>query len=339
MRQPATRREREIWEACDKLLPETREVKQITGQKIMHKLLELGYKKGCPNEIYKYRRSWWETRDIDLNVARGIVIPDNSNTANSPLQRAVELVQEELNLSAKKKIDDLTLNHDLELSKLQLTLESERKVHADILTVHAELQARCKLQRTHLCKLNAAKVKLSTRCKLLETQTKQQRVTQLKTTKQHKLSLWTLRKDSLAVIHKIEHTANAKVQLAEEKAAEILTIAEKTRQQYLVEQDKSKQKNKEIEIKYKDKLELASSLQVQVDSLLAANLELKSQLEASASKQLQTEQQLVHLTAKYNSLCLATKKYLHKYLCMLRKMMSKTKFRRTVKLAKQLVPS
>lgn len=99
IRHPTTRREREIWEACNLLRLEYPEIKDITGDRIMAKLLSLNYKKGCPNEIYKYRKTWWETTGVSVLEARGIITSTERIAALEKqrvedAKRIVELIKE-----------------------------------------------------------------------------------------------------------------------------------------------------------------------------------------------------------------------------------------------------
>lgn len=122
---PNTRREREIWEACDALFTQVNHVKEITGDKIMNKLLNLGYKKGCANEIYKYRRTWWQLRGISEDEVKGISISNpqasNSSSFSDPIAKAVSIVQDELKQEAQTKISQI----ELELKQIISLLESK----------------------------------------------------------------------------------------------------------------------------------------------------------------------------------------------------------------------
>jgi len=109
--EPRTRREREIWEACDLLRLELPEMKDITGDRIMQKLLDLNYKKGCPNEIYKYRKTWWERGGISEKEARGIV-------TNAERIAALERQRVE---DAERIIELIRENHRLKLMLKELT--------------------------------------------------------------------------------------------------------------------------------------------------------------------------------------------------------------------------
>lgn len=112
MRLPTTRREREIWEACNLLRLEHPEIKDITGDRIMSKLLALNYKKGCPNEIYRYRKTWWETIGVSVLEAKGIItsterIATLEKQRLEDSQRIVELLKEKQKL--EQSLTELTI--------------------------------------------------------------------------------------------------------------------------------------------------------------------------------------------------------------------------------------
>ncbi len=95
---PKTRRENEVWQACDDLWALNSNLEALKGDSIRDQLLRLGYKKGSPNEIYKYRASWKESRGIsDKSLAQTVEVAD-------PISRAVSLVYEQIQQEAQQKI-------------------------------------------------------------------------------------------------------------------------------------------------------------------------------------------------------------------------------------------
>lgn len=124
---PKTRRESEIWEVCDALYIELEEDAQgITGDKITTMLLEFGYKKGSPNEIYRYRQTWKEARGIDK-----VGISYQPMEISDPLSRAVQLVKEEIEKEARAEIDELKANYAAKLKSLE---ESQQLTQAELLS-------------------------------------------------------------------------------------------------------------------------------------------------------------------------------------------------------------
>ena len=78
MLQPKTRREMEIWSACDGLWAQSGILSAITGDAIREEVLRLGYKKGSPNEIYRYRKTWIDARQVAQldDESETIAVPD-----------------------------------------------------------------------------------------------------------------------------------------------------------------------------------------------------------------------------------------------------------------------
>ena len=125
MSSPKTRRESEIWQACDTLYLELGEGKatDITGDKIVTKLLELGYKKGSPNEIYRYRKSWFATRGIEKSL------PYQETFLSDPLNRAIQLVKEEIEREARAEIAELKAQYDSKLKQLGVVCTAPANVY------------------------------------------------------------------------------------------------------------------------------------------------------------------------------------------------------------------
>jgi chromosome segregation ATPase len=117
MRQPSTRREKEIWQVCDALWAEFGDFKFLTGDVIAEQLLELGYKKGSPNERYKYRSTWKETRGVKTELEQ----VSQPATFSDPIQRAVFSVQQGLQAEAQAEFKP-----QLELLKNQLEAEQQQ---------------------------------------------------------------------------------------------------------------------------------------------------------------------------------------------------------------------
>lgn len=93
------RREQEVWQACDDLWALSGNLSDLTGDAIRERLLLLGKSKGSPNEIYKYRKSWEENRQIQRNT--------NNAEISDPISRAVKLVHEQLQVESQEKIDSI----------------------------------------------------------------------------------------------------------------------------------------------------------------------------------------------------------------------------------------
>lgn len=91
MRPAKTRREKEIWEACDALYATFNEANKITGELIFNMLMDLGYKKGSPNEVYRYRKTWLEEKGFEISNSSSQVY-----NIEDPLTRVAKLVRDEI---------------------------------------------------------------------------------------------------------------------------------------------------------------------------------------------------------------------------------------------------
>ncbi len=92
------RREQEVWQACDDLWALVGDLKQLTGDAIRERLLTLGKSKGSPNEIYRYRKTWMQSRRVQAGAE------PNEDQENDPISRAVRLVHEKLQAEAEQEI-------------------------------------------------------------------------------------------------------------------------------------------------------------------------------------------------------------------------------------------
>ena len=69
MRNKQGRREGEVWDACDERLAEN---KKLTLDTLQNKLESLGYDRGSPNYIYRYRKTWLESKGMTLDDLRAV---------------------------------------------------------------------------------------------------------------------------------------------------------------------------------------------------------------------------------------------------------------------------
>lgn len=113
-----TRREREVWQACDDLWAIHGDFSQLTGDQIREKLLNLGYKKGSPNEVYKYRKTWESSRKIKKADSQGQIA-----TPEDPISRAVNLVHEQIKAKSAHELDSLRQKYDATSQSLQKKID------------------------------------------------------------------------------------------------------------------------------------------------------------------------------------------------------------------------
>lgn len=151
MNPPKTRRENEVWQACDDLWASNNSLDALKGDQIRDQLIKLGYKKGSPNEIYKYRASWKESRGIsEKTLAQTVEVTD-------PISRAVSLVYEQIQNEAQQKItaiqSDSTAqveNFTQQNQELNSSLEKLQEKHEALQTEKEGLEISLELVRESL---------------------------------------------------------------------------------------------------------------------------------------------------------------------------------------------
>jgi hypothetical protein len=110
------RREQEVWQACDDLWALSGDMAHMTGDAIRERLLSLGKSRGSPNEIYKYRKTWVQSR--------GVSSTQEIHGESDPISRAVRMVHENLQNESLEKIELLKAEHEQEIFKKDEEIKS-----------------------------------------------------------------------------------------------------------------------------------------------------------------------------------------------------------------------
>jgi chromosome segregation ATPase len=132
---PKTRRESEVWQACDDLWAHSASPRHLTGDNIRDQLLKIGYKRGSPNEIYRYRNSWKESRGISEQgeAAEGDV------KSSDPISRAVSMVYDQMRTQTSEALDKLTEDYETRLKASLLQEEALKDAVASLNAKKADL--------------------------------------------------------------------------------------------------------------------------------------------------------------------------------------------------------
>src|SRR5688572_927231 len=117
---PRTRRESEVWQACDDLWAKSASGRTLTGDNIRDQLLKLGYKRGSPNEIYRYRTSWKESRGVSEQGEA----TENDTQASDPISRAVSMVYDQMRTQTSEALDKLTEDYETKLKLALIEIEN-----------------------------------------------------------------------------------------------------------------------------------------------------------------------------------------------------------------------
>jgi len=131
---PNTRRESEVWQACDDLWVKYATFSKLTGDAIRDQLVVLGYKKGSPNEIYKFRRTWKFSRGIFEEDAA----TQTDEVQNDPISRAVFLVYEQMQTKTKEELEKRQVEFDEQLADLQNRLELLTESHESLQVINKD---------------------------------------------------------------------------------------------------------------------------------------------------------------------------------------------------------
>lgn len=143
------RREQEVWHACDDLWALYGDMKLLTGDAIRERLVSLGKSRGSPNEIYKYRKTWGQSRGLSLDASMPA-----SSAESDPISRAVKMVHEKLQLEASEQIDRLRAEYEKTLAQKDEQIAHEKQALERVMTEFAELQRELeqRLQKTRALK-------------------------------------------------------------------------------------------------------------------------------------------------------------------------------------------
>lgn len=284
MSTPRTRREREIWEACDVLLTNLNEVKAVTGEKIMSQLLELGYKKGCANEIYKYRRTWWALRGFTEEQAKGITNSQSTvQSFSDPIKRAVSIVQEELKTEA-----------NLEIEKIKETFEQQISELTEKTQQLEDLLDKTRLEREELSKeKDLVHQRVEAKSKEIEQLVKQNQEIEHNLSNKHQETefLKQAHEDKVQDIKKhfsaVEAQQQEKISTLEkvydDSISHMKTIMESNRHDFMLEKEKFKTDAKKLQaenIHLKVELEAMGEYKSKYIELEETHLELKSSFES-----------------------------------------------------------
>ena len=169
MNPPKTRRENEVWQACDDLWAVNNSTEALKGDRIRDQLVQLGYKKGSPNEIYKYRSSWKESRGIsEKNLAQSAQVAD-------PISRAVSLVYEQIQQETQQKITAIQCDSTAQVEKLvqenqelSSSLEKLQEKHEALQIEKDSLEISLELLKENLSKAEQKNKELNMRQEGLE---------------------------------------------------------------------------------------------------------------------------------------------------------------------------
>ncbi len=144
--QPKSRKEMEVWQACDQLASEGN---LITYQRVGDRLVKLGYRRGSNSDIHRYLTTWKKMKHRTKASSNAVPSP-LPFLEGDPIASAVEQFKQEIWESANQEMEVLRAElaekeakiHQLEISPLEATLTALTKARdAELLRLYDHHQA------------------------------------------------------------------------------------------------------------------------------------------------------------------------------------------------------
>lgn len=230
-----TRREREVWAACDHLFSSGITGSNITGEALQTCLGEMGYRKGSFNEIYRYRKTWEQSRNVDLRAPLPPLI--KTEPLPDPLLQAVQQVR----LILQKESADQIFQVKQETEQVATVLNDELQVARQEL---AELQRILTEKESINQRLQEEREKAASSIRQLEQDTIHWKAEATRfghlageRLKQQELSLNELKTTHQAEIHRLVQQVETNQTSYEKTLNEQKELLEKLRHQWIFEKD------------------------------------------------------------------------------------------------------
>ncbi len=114
--QPQTRKETEVWNACQTLWEEGVTIEQMTGLVIADRLQQLGYRRGSNTDIHRFKKTWVVAKQVGQLPEEPI---KTANQLSSPIAIAVAKVETELSKQLKEKQTQIEQNAQEQIEHYQ----------------------------------------------------------------------------------------------------------------------------------------------------------------------------------------------------------------------------
>jgi len=235
MEQPKVGRERFIWESCDALWVEFQDIKRLTTQRIMDKLVALGYKRGSCTGIGDYKRNW--------AIARNILSVDDQCApveASDLLHQAMDQVYKQMCAETQK-----VLHHERAQFEetLQALLAEKQALQRDHELTEKEIDKQAKEYSQLLAQHDQTKENLTRSISehqflLIQYDNLQEAMTQFKT--QSELILNKTMDEKNERIDKLEKAHDVLVDKTAREVSEIREKSEAQRHQWMLDLDQIK---------------------------------------------------------------------------------------------------
>lgn len=286
------RREQEVWQACDDLWALSGSLSDLTGDAIRERLLFLGKSKGSPNEIYKYRKSWEENRQIQ----RG----QSTTEISDPISRAVKLVHEQLLSESQAKIASIEQDFLVQQKAYEEELQKAKNDFSNLLSEYELVHEKSLKQQDKIDNLQLEKQAFLQKIESLEQKNLQdkmlyeQHILLLQNSVLENKSTYEKEIEKITNIYEqtnkeaqntISQLNNTQIKLGQEYSESLIEIKTELYNTKISLQKEIEQN----ELHYKKNLVLTKDLQTQQEKLaiIEKNIFANSQLNSQANKHLQ----------------------------------------------------
>lgn len=133
-----TRKEREVWHACEELYEDGIGSKGFTNELIAQKLLMLGYCRGSNTDISRFKKSWLSNKNFE---------PYDPNTANSislladPILVAAKALRTEIQSEAQGEIEKIRLTAKEKLQTFSIEVEKLKEENQKLTQERGRVQS------------------------------------------------------------------------------------------------------------------------------------------------------------------------------------------------------
>ncbi len=289
MKNKQGRREGEVWDACEELFGESR---KLTLDQIQLKLEEQGLDRGSPNYIYKYRKTWADSKGItqeEMKTLHFILERDAQRKARTEEGIPKSLLKS-FSLYLREIQQQSEANFQPKINELEEQIKSEKEKN-DILEKRSfNFEEKSIVLEKELNEIKEAKDRLENELdkleqsrSLLEQQVDAKNDFAAMLQRKHSEHIDELKANAEARIKQLEEAIKAVHSLHAKEKDTLLNYQEQQHQLHMVEKDDWNVKNAKIEKllqhteQEKNKCESQFQTSQQQNSRLEASLSIKEQ--------------------------------------------------------------
>jgi len=282
------RREQEVWQACDELWSVCGELKNLTGEAIRSRLELLGKSRGSPNEIYRYRKTWVESRHIEQV---------SLNASDDPISRAARIVHEQIRAEADARIAQSLAEFSNKEILLKNALEAAKENSKNLLEEFTALQEILKKSESLKSQAEIQLKESKTKCGQLEHELSKSAMQAEIMTKNHEKLLTELKQSHINELNSINNGFDHFKKQTKERISELEARERKLGQEFSCDLNDLKLKNFNLEIVLTQKEETLKGLIEQISLQKKISSEQEEKLSSLSSILERTNNQCEKLRA------------------------------------------